>query len=53
MNGTNSKHEKSSLAHITRAYRISALMSLVITCLHVHNGPGNRNEKLWKGKFGD
>jgi len=52
-NGTNSKHEKSSLVHITRTYKISALTPLVLNCLHAHAGPGNRNEEIWKGKFGE
>jgi len=45
-NGTNSKHEKSPLVHITQAYKISSLTPLVVTHLHVHKGPGNRNDSL-------
>jgi len=46
MNGTNSKHEKSSLVHIMQAYKICALTPLVLTHLLVHMGTGNRNENL-------
>jgi hypothetical protein len=36
MKGMNSMHEKSSLVHITQAYKISALTPLVLTRLHAH-----------------
>ena len=45
-NRTDSNHENSSLVYITRAYKVSALTTSVLTLLNVHTDPGNRNENL-------
>jgi hypothetical protein len=51
-NGTNSKHQESSLVHITRDYRIMLVTPLaLLVCMYTR--VGGAGVIVWNGKSGD